>query len=212
MPSSPASRPTGRRSPPRSRRRQGRQPMIGTAWAADAAGEHGGIFSDPAFWVARRLRAVLRAGRQAPVEPRLRHARQALGDIARALADAERLRDEALKAKQEAERTLAPGRDRGRRHPPAGARGGRAHAGPGRGQPEERRGAARAAGARPHRPVRGGRRQAGARHRRRRGAVGHPRAVARAGRLGPQRRPWSTRRSASCRSACTEFFDFELPA
>ena len=25
--------------------------MIGTAWAADAAGEHGGIFSDPAFWV-----------------------------------------------------------------------------------------------------------------------------------------------------------------
>ena len=81
--------------------------MIGTAWAADAAGEHGGIFSDPAFWVGvafvlffalagkvmwRRISDILDKRASA---------------IAKALADAERLRDEALKAKQEAERTLA---------------------------------------------------------------------------------------------------------
>ncbi|HTG20695.1 MAG TPA: ATP synthase F0 subunit B [Reyranella sp.] len=81
--------------------------MIGTAWAADAAGEHGGIFSDPAFWVGvafvlffalagkvmwRRISDILDKRASA---------------IAKALSDAERLRDEALKAKQEAERTLA---------------------------------------------------------------------------------------------------------
>jgi F-type H+-transporting ATPase subunit b len=83
--------------------------MIGTAWAADAAAEHGGggMFSDPAFWVAvaffiffaltgktmwRRVSDMLDKRSSA---------------IAKALADAERLREEALKAKAEAERTLA---------------------------------------------------------------------------------------------------------
>jgi F-type H+-transporting ATPase subunit b len=81
--------------------------MIGTAWAADAAGEHGSLFSDPAFWVGvafflffalagktmwRRVSAMLD---------------KRAADIAKSLADAERLRDEALKAKTEAERTLA---------------------------------------------------------------------------------------------------------
>jgi F-type H+-transporting ATPase subunit b len=81
--------------------------MIGTAWAVDAAGEHGGLFSDPAFWVAiafflffaltgkilwKRVSAMLD---------------RRTADIVRALADAERLREEALKAKAEAEATLA---------------------------------------------------------------------------------------------------------
>ena len=81
--------------------------MIGAAWAADAAGEHGGLFSDPEFWVAvsffiffaltgkilwRRVSAMLD---------------KRAADISRALADAARLRDEALKAKVEAEATLA---------------------------------------------------------------------------------------------------------
>ena len=79
--------------------------MIGTAWAADAAHSES-IFSDPAFWVAvafvlffalvgkllwRRLADMLD---------------KRASDISKALADAARLRDEALKAKQEAERTL----------------------------------------------------------------------------------------------------------
>jgi F-type H+-transporting ATPase subunit b len=81
--------------------------MIGTAWAADAAGEHVGFWSDPELWVGvafllffalvgkimwRRVSAMLD---------------KRTADISRALADAERLRDEALKAKAEAERTLA---------------------------------------------------------------------------------------------------------
>ena len=79
--------------------------MIGTAWAADAAHSES-IFSDPAFWVAvafvlffalvgkllwRRLADMLD---------------KRASDISKALADAARLRDDALKAKQEAERTL----------------------------------------------------------------------------------------------------------
>jgi F-type H+-transporting ATPase subunit b len=80
--------------------------MIGTAWAADAAGEHGGLFSDPAFWVAVAfLLFFVLAGKalwgriSAMLDKRS-------ADIAKALADAARLRDEAMKAKQEAERTL----------------------------------------------------------------------------------------------------------
>jgi F-type H+-transporting ATPase subunit b len=81
--------------------------MIGTAWAADAAGEHGGLFSDPAFWVAVAFflffaltGKVLWKRVSAMLDKRA-------ADISRALADAERLRDEALKAKTEAEQTLA---------------------------------------------------------------------------------------------------------
>jgi F-type H+-transporting ATPase subunit b len=81
--------------------------MIGTAWAADAAGEHGGLFSDPAFWVAVAFflffaltGKILWKRVSAMLDKRA-------ADISRALADAERLRDEALKAKAEAEQTLA---------------------------------------------------------------------------------------------------------
>ena len=80
--------------------------MIGMAWAADAAGEHGGFWSQPELWVGiafilffalagkvlwRRVSAMLD---------------KRAADIVRALADAARLRDEALKAKAEAEQTL----------------------------------------------------------------------------------------------------------
>jgi F-type H+-transporting ATPase subunit b len=80
--------------------------MIGMAWAADAAGEHGGFWSQPELWVGiafvlffaltgkilwRRVSAMLD---------------KRAADITRALADAERLRDEALRAKTEAEQTL----------------------------------------------------------------------------------------------------------
>jgi len=80
--------------------------MIGIAWAADAAGEQGGFWSQPELWVGiafilffvlagkvlwRRISAMLD---------------KRAADIVRALADAARLRDEALKAKAEAEQTL----------------------------------------------------------------------------------------------------------
>jgi F-type H+-transporting ATPase subunit b len=79
--------------------------MIGTAWAADAAHETS-MWSDPAFWVAvafflffalvgkvlwRRISDMLDKRAAA---------------ISKALADAQLLREEALKAKAEAERTL----------------------------------------------------------------------------------------------------------
>src|SRR5712672_282553 len=81
--------------------------MIGTAWAADAAGEHGGIFSDPAFWVgvAFVLFFVLAGKVMWKRVSDMLDKRTAA--IVKALGDAQRLRDEALQAKQEAERTLA---------------------------------------------------------------------------------------------------------
>ena len=81
--------------------------MIGTAWAADAAGEHGGIFSDPAFWVgvAFVLFFALAGKLLWKRVSDMLDKRTAL--IVKALSDAERLRDEALKARQEAERTLS---------------------------------------------------------------------------------------------------------
>ena len=80
--------------------------MIGTAWAADAAGEHGGIFSDPAFWVgvAFVLFFVLAGKVMWKRVSDMLDKRTAA--IVKALEDAQRLRDEALKAKQDAERTL----------------------------------------------------------------------------------------------------------
>ena len=81
--------------------------MIGTAWAADAAGEHGGgIFSDPAFWVgvAFLLFCALAGKTMWKRVSDMLDKRTAA--IVKALEDAQRLRDEALKAKQDAERTL----------------------------------------------------------------------------------------------------------
>ena len=81
--------------------------MIGTAWAADAAGEHGGgIFSDPAFWVAVAFFIFLALAGKALWGRISAMLDKRASDISKALADAARLREEALKAKQDAERTL----------------------------------------------------------------------------------------------------------
>ena len=81
---------------------------MGTAWAADAAAAgQGGVFSDPAFWVAVAfVLFVLGAGKilWAKITEMLDKRTAA---IAKALADAERLRADALKAKADAEKTLA---------------------------------------------------------------------------------------------------------
>ncbi len=80
--------------------------MIGTAWAAGADAGHGGLFSDPAFWVAVAFVIFFAlAGKilWARITDLLDKRAAA---IARALSDAERLRNEALKAKADAERTL----------------------------------------------------------------------------------------------------------
>src|SRR5258708_33021079 len=82
--------------------------MIGTAWAADAAGEHGGLFSDPAFWVAVAVVLLFALTGKALWGRVSAMLDKRATDIAMALADAARLRDEALKAKQAAERTLSP--------------------------------------------------------------------------------------------------------
>ena len=81
--------------------------MIGTAWAADAAGEHGGIFSDPAFWVGVAFLLFFALAGKTMWRRIADILDKRAAAIAKALADAERLRDEALKAKQDAERTLA---------------------------------------------------------------------------------------------------------
>jgi F-type H+-transporting ATPase subunit b len=82
---------------------------IGAAWAADTGHEagHGGIFSDPTFWVGIAfLIFVAVAGRKiwggitSGLDKRAE-------SIAKSVADAERLRADALKAKAEAEQTLA---------------------------------------------------------------------------------------------------------
>lgn len=81
--------------------------MIGTAWAAGPDAGHGGMMSDPAFWVAVAfvIFFVLLGKTLWTKIAGMLDKRSA--DIAKALADAERLRADALKAKQEAEATLA---------------------------------------------------------------------------------------------------------
>ena len=82
--------------------------MIGTAWAADAAEGHGGsIFSDPAFWVGVAFILFFVLAGKAMWKRVSDMLDKRTAAIVKALGDAERLRDEALKARQEAERTLA---------------------------------------------------------------------------------------------------------
>jgi F-type H+-transporting ATPase subunit b len=82
--------------------------MIGTAWAADAAEGHGGsIFSDPAFWVGVAFVLFFVLAGKAMWKRISDMLDKRTAAIVKALGDAERLRDEALKARQEAERTLA---------------------------------------------------------------------------------------------------------
>ena len=78
--------------------------MISTAWAADAGG--GGVFSDPGFWVAVAFFLFFALAGKALWGRISAMLDKRAADIARALADAARLREEALKAKQDAERTL----------------------------------------------------------------------------------------------------------
>ncbi len=82
--------------------------MFGTAWAAGAGGaDKGGILSDPSFWVAVAFVLFFVAAGKAlwgRISGMLDKRAQ---DIAKALADAEKLRTDAAKAKQDAERTLA---------------------------------------------------------------------------------------------------------
>jgi F-type H+-transporting ATPase subunit b len=80
---------------------------MGSAWAADAAAEHGGFFSEPESWVAVAfLLFVVLLGKILWTRvTALLDKRSAA--IAGALADAERLRSEALAAKVAAEQTLA---------------------------------------------------------------------------------------------------------
>jgi F-type H+-transporting ATPase subunit b len=80
--------------------------MIGTAWAADAAGDHGGLFSDPGFWVGVAFVLFFALAGKALWGRVSAMLDKRATDIAKALADAARLRDEAMTARQEAERTL----------------------------------------------------------------------------------------------------------
>lgn len=81
--------------------------MIGTAWAADAHGGGGGLFSDPTFWVAVAFFLFLAiAGKQIVKGlTKLLDDRTAL--IARTLGEAEKLRNEAQKARDDAQKSLA---------------------------------------------------------------------------------------------------------
>jgi F-type H+-transporting ATPase subunit b len=81
--------------------------LIGTAWAAEGGGEHESFFSSPETWVAVAfLLFVVLIGRilWAKITELLDKRSSA---IARSLADAEKLRADALKAKVDAEKTLA---------------------------------------------------------------------------------------------------------
>ena len=80
--------------------------MIGTAWAADAAHSES-IFSDPAFWVAVAFFLFFALAGKALWGRISAMLDKRSADIAKALADAARLREEALTAKQEAERMQA---------------------------------------------------------------------------------------------------------
>jgi len=110
----PASRPTPAPCRPRRDGGQRKRIMFGTAWAAtgeagEHAGEHaGGVFSDPGLLGRGRLRPLLRPRRPPVVAHPGDGTRQARRPpIAKSLSDAEALRGDALKAKTEAESTLA---------------------------------------------------------------------------------------------------------
>ena len=81
--------------------------MIGTAWAAGADAGHGGLFSDPAFWVAVAFLLFFALAGKVLWKKIVEILDKRAAAIAKALSDAEQLRAEALKAKAEADRTLA---------------------------------------------------------------------------------------------------------
>ena len=81
--------------------------MIGTAWAAGADAGQGGLFSDPAFWVAVAFVLFFALAGKVLWKRIAEMLDKRTAGIAKALADAELLRADALKAKTEADRTLA---------------------------------------------------------------------------------------------------------
>ena len=81
--------------------------MIGTAWAAGADAGHGGLFSDPAFWVAVAFFLFFALAGKVLWKKIVEVLDKRAAAIAKALSDAEQLRAEALKAKADADRTLA---------------------------------------------------------------------------------------------------------
>ena len=81
--------------------------MIGNAWAAGADAGHGGMFSDPAFWVAVAFFLFFVLAGKVLWKKITEMLDKRTSAIAKALSDAEQLRADALKAKTEADRTLA---------------------------------------------------------------------------------------------------------
>jgi len=81
--------------------------MIGTAWAAGADAGQGGLFSDPAFWVAVAFVLFFALAGKVLWKKIAEMLDKRTAGIAKALADADQLRADALKAKTEADRTLA---------------------------------------------------------------------------------------------------------
>lgn len=81
--------------------------MIGTAWAAGADAGHGGLFSDPAFWVAVAFVIFFALAGKVLWKRIAEMLDKRVAAIAKSLADADQLRADALKAKAEADRTLA---------------------------------------------------------------------------------------------------------
>ena len=81
--------------------------MIGTAWAAGADAGQGGLFSDPGFWVAVAFFLFFALAGKVLWKKITEMLDKRTSGIAKALADADQLRADALKAKTEADRTLA---------------------------------------------------------------------------------------------------------
>ena len=82
--------------------------MIGTAWAAGGADAgHGGLFSEPGFWVAVAFFLFFALAGKILWKKITELLDGRAAAIAKALADAQQLRDDALKAKTDADRTLA---------------------------------------------------------------------------------------------------------
>ena len=81
--------------------------MIGSAWAAGAGDGHESIFADPTLWIAVAFVLFFVATGRIMWRALSAALDKRSAAIAQALGDAERLRADALKAKTEAERTLA---------------------------------------------------------------------------------------------------------
>ena len=80
--------------------------MISTAWAADAHGG-GGLLSDPTFWVAVAFVIFLAIAGKTLTRGIIKQLDDRTALIARTLGEAEKLRTEAHKARDDAQKSLA---------------------------------------------------------------------------------------------------------